>query len=70
VDDAGAVAEGISLSDPLPSEVHSDGSWRLGARRERYLALWDKINAPRGHGRETEPQVDVFKFGRYLRQAG
>ncbi len=69
VDDAGAVAEGIALSDPLPHEIHEDGSWRIGARRERYLALWDKINAPRGHGRETEPDVDVFRFGRYPQAA-
>jgi hypothetical protein len=65
VDDAGAVAEGISLSDPLPHEVLPDGSWRSGARRERYLALWDKINAPRGHVRDTEPDVDVLRFGQY-----
>jgi hypothetical protein len=65
IDDAGAVAEGISLSDPLAHEVHQDGSWRSGVRRERYLALWDKINAPRGHGRDTEPEVDVFRFGQY-----
>lgn len=65
VDDSGAVAEGISLSDPLPHEIHSNGSWRMGARRERYLSLWDRINAPRGHGRLTEPEVDVFRFGRF-----
>lgn len=63
VDDAGAVAEGISLAEPLPHELLTDGTWRSGARRERYLALWDRINAPRGHGRETEPEVDVFRFG-------
>lgn len=65
IDDAGAIAEGISQSDPLAHEVHQDGSWRSGVRRERYLALWDKINAPRGHGRDTEPEVDVFRFGQY-----
>lgn len=65
VDDAGAVAEGVSLSDPLAHEILADGSWRMGARRERYLSLWDRINAPRGHGRLTEPEVDVFRFGRF-----
>lgn len=62
VDDAGAVAEGVSLAEPLPHEILADGSWRSGARRERYLALWDRINAPRGRGRETQPEVDVFRF--------
>ncbi|MNU27236.1 hypothetical protein D3C71_156220 [compost metagenome] len=65
VDDAGAVAEGISLADQLPHEILADGSWRTGARRERYLSLWDKINAQRGYGCDAEPEVDVLRFGQY-----
>ncbi len=62
IDDAGAMAEGIDLSNPLPHEKGPDGRWLPGALSGRYLNLWDKINAPRGHGRESEPEVDVFAF--------
>lgn len=66
VDDAGALAEGISLSNPVHDELNIDGSWRDGALRQRYLNLWDAINGPRGHSRETNPDVDVFRFRRVL----
>lgn len=62
IDDTGATAEGIDLTHPLPNEQDSEGNWRHGALRNRYLELWDSINAPRGHGRATEPEVDVFRF--------
>lgn len=64
VDDADALAEGVCVSDPMPHEIQTDGSWRDGALRERYLLLWDRINEPRGHGRLTEPNVDVFAFSK------
>lgn len=62
IDDAGAIAEGIDLKDPLPHEQGADGDWLEGALSNRYLDLWDRINAPRGHGRATRPDVDVFRF--------
>jgi len=62
IDDAGAVAEGIDLSNPLPYEQGYNDDWLPGALSERYLDLWDRINAPRGHGRATQPEVDVFRL--------
>lgn len=62
IDDIGALAEGIDLSDPLPHEKGPEGNWIPGALSNRYLDLWDRINAPRGHGQETKPEVDVFRF--------
>lgn len=65
VDDAGALREGVSLEAMQPHETDpQSGAWRDGALRSRYLALWDRINAPRGHGTETTPDVDVFRFER------
>lgn len=62
INDIGALAEGIDLSEPLAHEKGPDGDWLAGALSNRYLDLWDRINAPRGHGRDTEPDVDVFRF--------
>jgi hypothetical protein len=65
VDDAGAIAEGVSIDTPLAHEIHpSDPLWKEGALRMRYLALWDKINGPRGYGSHSNPDVDVFRFER------
>ncbi|NTF18119.1 hypothetical protein G6L37_06850 [Agrobacterium rubi] len=64
IDDDAAMAEGIDLSNPLQHEQRPGGGWVPGALSNRYLDLWEHINAPRGHGRATKPLVDVFRFSR------
>lgn len=62
ISDSDALAEGIDLSNPLPHEIDDAGGWKRGALAGRYLDLWDHLNAARGHGRVTKPDVDVFRF--------
>jgi len=62
ITDEGAVSEGIDLMDRKPHETDAAGTWLAGALSRRYFDLWDRINATRGHGRETEPLVDALRF--------
>lgn len=44
----------------------SDDHYRNRRSQENFAALWDSINAKRGHGWETNPWVWVIKFERAI----
>jgi hypothetical protein len=52
------------MSSVLPDEKTKVKYWRNGTYRTEFKHVWDKLNAKRGYGWDTNPWVWVYEFER------